>query len=244
MTGLVHANGATIPAIGLGTWKLKGEGAIRSVQLALDAGYRHIDTAAMYGNEEQVGEAIRTHATPATRSFLTTKVWSSDLADGRLQNRPRPACGGSGWAVVDLLLIHWPSTTVPAGGADRSALQGRKQGLTAISGVQLPAGLRFRRGRLADEPIVTNQVEHHPYLDQSELMASCRQHGHGAHVLFAAWPRRLAPRPGDRRDRRCARETPAQIILRWHVQQPMNIAIPKSENPQRSPRTSRFSISN
>src|SRR4028118_750400 len=100
----VQANGAEIPTIGFGTWRLRGDAAIRAVQIALDAGYRHIDTAAMYGNEEQVGEAIRTHAAGRDAIFLTTKVWTSDLADGRLQKSAEASLQRLGVNAVDLLL--------------------------------------------------------------------------------------------------------------------------------------------
>ena len=234
MTNIVHANGATIPAIGFGTWRLRGDAALKSVETALEAGYRHIDTAAMYGNEEQVGEAIRTHSTGRDEVFLTTKVWSSDLADGQLQRSAEASLRRLGLDVVDLLLIHWPSTTVPLKEQIGALCKARKQGLARHIGVSnfsptyLDAAVR-----MAEEPIVTNQVEHHPYLDQSELFAVCQRHGI-ALTSYAPISRGALLRDPVITEIGAARgKTPAQIVLRWHIQLPMNIAIPKSENPRR-----------
>jgi diketogulonate reductase-like aldo/keto reductase len=104
---LVHANGAAIPAIGLGTWQLRGENCVAAVRAALRAGYRHIDTAAMYGNEEAVGEGVRAGGVPRDEIFLTTKVWYEDLAPGDLERSAEASLKRLGVSAVDLLLIHW-----------------------------------------------------------------------------------------------------------------------------------------
>lgn len=230
----VQANGAEIPAIGFGTWRLRGDAAIRAVQMALDAGYRHIDTAAMYGNEEQVGEAIRTHAIGRDGTFLTTKVWSSDLADGRLQKSAEASLQRLGVDAVDLLLIHWPSPTIPLREQIGALCKAKKQGLTRHIGVSnfSPAYLDAAV-QLADEPLVTNQVEHHPYLDQSALIAVCRRHGIALTSYAPISRGDLLRDPVITEVAAAHGKTPAQVVLRWHVQLPMNIAIPKSENPQR-----------
>ena len=113
MTPMIKANGAEIPAIGFGTWELRGDTALRAVLAALDVGYRHIDTAAMYGNEAQVGEAIRSHAAPREEIFITTKVWATEAGDGPFQRSAEASLKRLGVDQVDLLLIHWPSTSVP-----------------------------------------------------------------------------------------------------------------------------------
>ena len=230
----VQANGAEIPAIGFGTWRLRGDAAIRAVQMALDAGYRHIDTAAMYGNEEQVGEAIRTHAAGRDAIFLTTKVWTSDLAEGRLQKSAEASLQRLGVDAVDLLLIHWPSPTIPLREQIGALCKAKKQGLTRHIGVSnfSPAYLEAAV-QLADEPLVTNQVEHHPYLDQSTLAAVCRRHGIALTSYAPISRGDLLRDPLITEVAAGHGKTPAQVVLRWHVQLPMNIAIPKSENPQR-----------
>jgi diketogulonate reductase-like aldo/keto reductase len=234
MTEMVRANGAAIPAIGLGTWQLRGDEALRAVHAALDAGYRHIDTAAMYGNEREIGEAVRAHPVPREDIFLTTKVWSSDLADGLLQKSAEASLKRLQVAEVDLLLIHWPSRDIPLREQIRALCDAKRRGLARHIGVSnfspryVEAAVQY-----ADEPIVTNQVEYHPYLDQSAVFAACRKHGlvvssyapigRGA-VLRDAVVREIARAKG---------KTPAQVVLRWHIQQPLNLAIPKSADPRR-----------
>ena len=230
----VKANGAEIPAIGFGTWQLRGEAASRAVHVALQCGYRHIDTAAMYGNEAEVGEGIRSSGTPRDGVFVTTKVWSSDLADGRLQASAEASLERLRMDQVELLLIHWPSRAVPFAEQIRALCDARKRGLARHIGVSnFPPRFVEAALAIADEPLVTNQVERHPYLDQSALAALCAGHGialtsyapigRGA-LLKDATITPIAAAKG---------KTPAQIVLRWHVQQPMNIAIPRSSNPQR-----------
>lgn len=230
----VEANGASIPVIGFGTWQLRGEAASRAVSVALDRGYRHIDTAAMYGNEAEVGAAIRAHSTPREEIFVTTKVWSSDLADGRLQRSAEASLKRLQLDAVDLLLIHWPSRDVPFAEQIRALCDARRRGLARHIGVSnFPPPFVEAALEIADQPLVTNQVEHHPYLDQSALAATCARHGivltsyspigRGA-VLADPAITAIADAKG---------KTPAQIVLRWHVQQPMNIAIPRSSDARR-----------
>lgn len=230
----VHANGADIPAIGLGTWQLRGDAAIRSVTWALDAGYRHIDTAAMYGNEAEVGEAIGNHAVARDEIFVTTKVWSSDLSEDRLQRSAEASLQRLRIEQVDLLLIHWPSREIPLREQVRALCNARRRGLARHVGVSnFPPRYVEAAVRYADEPIVTNQVEHHPYLDQSELLEVCRRHGISLSSYAPIGRGAVLDDPRVREIARAKDRTPAQIVLRWHVQQPGNVAIPKSANPDR-----------
>jgi diketogulonate reductase-like aldo/keto reductase len=234
MTTTVTANGATIPAIGLGTWQLRGDAALRAVQAALQAGYRHVDTAAMYGNEAEVGEAIRAHGAPRGEIFVTTKVWPSDLADGKLQKSAEASLQRLQLDHVDLLLIHWPSRDIPFAEQIRALCDAKRRGLARHIGVSnFPPRFVEAAVSLADEPLVVNQVEHHPYLDQSALAAVCTKHG----IAITSYaPLGRGDVLGDSVVTEIARakgKTPAQIVLRWHVEQPMNVAIPKSANPRR-----------
>ena len=230
----VTANGADIPAIGLGTWRLSGEAAVRSVGLALDAGYRHIDTAAMYGNEAEVGEAIRAHSAPRDEIFVTTKVWHSDLSEGRLERSAEASLQRLRLDQVDLLLIHWPSRDIPLGEQVRALCGAKKRGLARHIGVSnFPPRYVEAAVSLADEPIVTNQVEHHPHLDQSDILAVCRRHGMAVSSYAPIGRGEILDDPVIREIAADKARTPAQIVLRWHVQQPGNVAIPKSANPDR-----------
>jgi diketogulonate reductase-like aldo/keto reductase len=234
LTPLVHANGAAIPAIGLGTWPMKGEEAARAVARALETGYRAVDTAAMYGNEDAVGEGLRAAGVPRADVFVTTKVWYTDLAPGALQRSAEASLKRLGLEQVDLLLIHWPNPDIPLEGSIAALCDAKRHGLARHVGVSnFPVALLERAVSLATEPLVANQCEYHPHLDQTKLLAACRRHGlaflsyapigKGA-VLENAAVRAVAARHG---------RTPAQVVLRWHVQQDGVAAIPKSANPQR-----------
>ena len=234
MTPLVTANGAGIPQVGLGTWPLRGEAAFCAVQAALDCGYRHIDTAAMYGNETDVGEAVRTHAMPRDSVFITTKVWPTDVADGRLQRSAEASLKRLQVDQVALLLIHWPRRDVPFAEQIRALCDAKKRGLARHIGVSnFPRRYLEEAIRIADEPVVANQVEHHPWLGQSDLLAACRTLG-VAMISYAPLGKAVNLRDPVIAELAAAKgKTPAQIILRWHVEQPMNVAIPKSADPRR-----------
>jgi 2,5-diketo-D-gluconate reductase B len=234
MTPVVKANGAEIPVIGLGTWQLRGNSAIKAVQAALDAGYRHIDTAPIYGNESEVGEAIRTHATPRDDIFVTTKVWPSDVADGRLQKSAEDSLERLGIDCVDLLLIHWPSATVPFPQQMEALCDAKKRGLARHIGVSnFPPRYLEAAVRYSDEPIVTNQVEHHPYLDQSGLAETCNGLGIAMTSYTPIGKGEPLDHPVITEIAEAKGKTPAQVVLRWHIQRPMNVAIPKSSNAAR-----------
>ena len=234
MTPIVAASGAEIPAIGFGTWQLKGDTARQCVQTALDTGYRHIDTAAMYGNESEVGEAIRAHGTRPGEVFVTTKVWSSDLADGQLQRSAEASLKRLGMDQVDLLLIHWPSRGIPFAEQIHALCDAKRRGLTRHIGVSnFPPRFVEAALKVADEPIAVNQVEHHPYLDQRELMAVCARHDIALTSYSPLGRGRLLEEPALGEIATARGKTAAQIVLRWHLQQPMNIAIPRSSSPRR-----------
>jgi diketogulonate reductase-like aldo/keto reductase len=234
MTLTVKANGAEIPAIGLGTWAMRGQEAARSVHVALEQGYRHIDTASMYGNESEIGEAIRTHVTPREEIFLTTKVWPNDAAESRLQRSAEASLKRLGVDQVDLLLIHWPNPDVSVREQVLALCDAKKRGLARHIGVSnfsardLDAAVKY-----ASEPLVTNQVEHHPYLDQAELHTVCLRLGVSMTSYTPLGRGGVLRDPVIQAIAKAKRKTAAQVVLRWHIQQPLNIAIPKSANPRR-----------
>jgi 2,5-diketo-D-gluconate reductase B len=234
MTPTVKSNGAEIPAIGFGTWELRGQSAVNAVKAALDVGYRHIDTAAMYANETQVGEAIRAHPTPREEIFITTKVWATDAGDGPFQRSAEASLKRLGIDQIDLLLIHWPSTSLSIKDQILPLCDAKKRGYTQHIGIsnfspeQVEQAVKF-----ADAPIVTNQIEHHPWIDQSAVFKACAKHG----ISITSYsPIGKALRLDDPVIGEIARsngKTPAQIVLRWQIQQPTNIAIPSSSKPAR-----------
>lgn len=226
---LVDANGAKIPAIGLGTFKLEGEACAEAVSFALRSGYRHIDTAKMYGNEEAVGEGIRASGVPRDDIFVTTKVWWEDIGPGDLQRSAEASLGRLKLDDVDLLLIHWPNAAVPLRDSISALCDAKRRGLARHVGVSNhPAAMLREAISLASEPLVANQVEYHPRLDQAAVLAAARENGM---ALTSYCPLGRGDLVNDADVQAIAQrhhKTPAQIVLRWHVQQPGVVAIPKS----------------
>jgi diketogulonate reductase-like aldo/keto reductase len=231
----VSGNGANIPAIGLGTWTLRDDAATRLVASALEAGYRHVDTATSYENEAAVGEGLRDSGVPRDEIFLTTKVWPPDLAGGDLQRSVEGSLKRLGVDRVDLALIHWPSKEVPLSESIEALNEVRTRGLARNIGVSnFTVDLIEAAVGLSEHPLACNQVEYHPFLNQDRVLAACRKHGLAlvsycplarGTELFAQGPvSEAAARHG---------KTPAQIVLRWHVQQDGVVAIPRSSDPGR-----------
>jgi diketogulonate reductase-like aldo/keto reductase len=234
---LIAANGAHIPAIGLGTWPLKGDTCEQAVQVALAAGYRHIDTAAMYGNEAEVGRGIRASAVPREDVWVTTKVWWENLSERALRISAEASLKALGLSYVDLLLIHWPNPAIPLSESMRALCKVKRDGLTRNIGISnFPTRLMDEAVALSSEPIVTNQVEYHPHLDQSRVLAAARRHG----MTITAYCPLGRGSIGGVLDEpvvvdiaRSKGRTPGEIVMRWHMQQPGVIAVPKSATPGR-----------
>jgi len=231
---LVEANGARIPAIGLGTWPMKGDECSRAVASALEIGYRHIDTASMYGNETEVGEGLQASGLDRDAVFVTTKVWFEDLADGELQKSAERSLRKLGLDAVDLLLIHWPDPRVSIAESVGALCETKRSGLARHIGVaNFPTRLVEEAVAAATEPLICNQFENHPLLDQSKLMAACRRHGMATVSYCPIGKGELLELDVITEIAAARGRTAAQIVLRWQVQQPGVIAIPKSANPQR-----------
>jgi diketogulonate reductase-like aldo/keto reductase len=231
----VSGNGANIPAIGLGTWTLRDEAATRLVAGALEAGYRHIDTATSYENEAAVGEGLRASGVPRDDIFLTTKIWPTDIAAGDLQRSVEGSLERLGVDRVDLALIHWPSKTVPLAESIQALNEVRARGLARNIGVSnFTAALIEEAVALSEHPLACNQVEHHPLLNQDRVMAACRKHGL-ALVSYCPLARGSDLFAQDAVSEAAARhgKTPAQVVLRWQVQRDGVAAIPRSSDPGR-----------
>lgn len=231
----VDANGASIPALGLGTWTLKGEECAAMVEHAIAAGYRHLDTAAMYKNEDAVGEGLRRSGIARDEVFVTTKVWWTDLAAPDFRASAERSLKLLGLDHVDLLLIHWPNEAIPLEETIGALNAARSDGLTRHIGVSnfTTRHLALATG-LSEAPLVANQVENHPYLDQSKVYRACRNAGmamtsycplyRGGALFEEPAVRDAASRHG---------RTPGQVVLRWHVQQDGVVAIPRTTRPER-----------
>jgi len=174
----VGSNGARIPALGLGTWELRGRVCAQVVEAALRLGYRHIDTAEMYGNEGAVGDGLRASGVPRDEIFVTTKIWPDNLAPGDLERAAKASVSRLRLDSVDLLLIHWPNPRIPLAGTMTALCRMKETGLARNVGISnFTVPLIEQAVQLATVPLVTNQIEWHPYLDQSKVVAACRRHG-------------------------------------------------------------------
>jgi 2,5-diketo-D-gluconate reductase B len=230
---VVTSGGARIPAIGLGTWDLRGRTCARMVELALRLGYRHVDTAEMYDNEREVGEGLRASGVSREDVFITTKVWPDHLAPADLERATNESLARLCLSNVDLLLIHWPSPRVPLAGTMAALCRMKLAGFTRHIGVSnFTVPLLEAAVRLATEPLVTNQIEWHPYLDQSKVVAACRRHG----ISVTAYSPIARGRAGnDAKLRRIGlhhSKTPGQVSLRFLVQEGA-IVIPRTSKRER-----------
>jgi len=223
-----------IPQLGFGVWQVPDEDATAAVTTALEVGYRSIDTARIYENEEGVGRALATTEVPRGEIFLTTKVWNDDQGYDSTLRAFEDSAKRLGQDYVDLYLIHWPTPKKDAYvDTWRALLQLRADGRIRAAGV-----CNFQQAhlqRLIDEtgeaPAV-NQVELHPRLQQAQLRAWHGDHG----IATEAWsPLAQGAVLEDETIVTVAahhEKTPAQTILRWHLQLD-NIVIPKSVTPER-----------
>jgi diketogulonate reductase-like aldo/keto reductase len=227
------AHGAYIPAIGYGTSGL-GHVSAEQVATALKAGYRHIDTARKYGTERAVGDGIRASGVPRQEIFLCTKVSHEHLHAADFARSVDASLGALRIDYVDLLLVHWPEKNTSLAETMAALAKAKRQGLARHIGVaNFNIAMLDEAIRLCPEPLVTLQVECHPYLDQNKVIAACRERGL---VLTAYCPLARGRLQGDPVLAAIARRTGktfAQVALRWLVQQGMIAPIPRSSNAER-----------
>jgi diketogulonate reductase-like aldo/keto reductase len=230
---VVTIHGAQIPAIGFGTSRL-GRGAAAAVEAALRTGYRHIDAARKYGTEEGVGDGIRASGVPRSEIFLTTKVSHEDLHAEDFERSTKESLRALKVDYVDLLLIHWPNLDIPLAETIGALIAMRRKGLTRHIGVaNFPIRLLDEAIRLSEEPLVTDQVEVHPYLDQSKLLAACRARGVVVTAYCPLGRGALFADPVLGEIAQAHGRTLAQIALRYLIQQGNIIPIPRSSKPER-----------
>ncbi|MDN3258541.1 aldo/keto reductase [Streptomyces sp. CSDS2] len=232
---IILNNGVEMPQLGYGVWQVPDDEAERAVATALQAGYRSIDTAAIYGNEEGTGKAIAASGVPREEIFVTTKVWNSDHGYDATLRAFDASLAKLGLDYVDLYLIHWPlpsrDTYVDTYKAFEKLYADKRVRAIGVSNF-LPDHLR----RLTQETSVipaVNQIELHPHLQQRESRALHAELG----IATEAWSplgqgKGLLEVPAIVAIARKHDRTPAQVVLRWHLQLG-NIVIPKSVTPSR-----------
>ena len=231
---IVNANGASIPALGFGTFRMPGADVLRVLPKALETGFRHVDTAQVYGNEVEVGEAIFGSGIARADIFLTTKVWVDKFARKDLLASVEESLRKLRTDYVDLLLLHWPQSPMPLAeqiGALNEVVKAGKVRHIGVSNYNTE--LMAEAVRLSEVPIVTNQVEYHPYLDQSAVLKAARKFGMAITAYYAM-------ANGDVPKDELLREigdsygkTAAQVVLRWLIQQPGVIALSKTATESR-----------
>jgi 2,5-diketo-D-gluconate reductase B len=230
---VVAAHGARIPPVGLGTWELRGRACARIVEQALRLGYRHVDTAQMYDNEREIGDGVRASGVKRDDVFVTTKIWPSHFVPRDLERAAKERLVQLRMPEVDLLLLHWPNPQIPLSETIGALCKVRKAGFARHIGVSnFTVALIEEAVKHASEPLVCNQIEVHPFLDQSKVIAAARRHGM-AIVAYSPIARgRANADPVLARIARAHGKTPAQICLRWLVQQDIGV-IPRTSRIER-----------
>ena len=222
------AHGTKMPVIGFGTMELPHRPA-ELVAAAIAAGYRHIDTARKYGTEERVGEGIRASGIARDELFVTTKVTEENAREADFLRSVETSLKALGLDHVDLLLVHWPQPKVPFAETLGALAKAKRNGLTHHIGVSnFTLTMIEEAVRVCPEPLVTNQIEYHAYLPQDRMLAALRRHGM---ILTAYCPVARGKLLDDSVVAEIAKarsKTPAQICLRWLIQQPMVAAVPRA----------------
>src|SRR3954451_27688 len=243
-TSLTLNNGVQIPALGFGVFQTPPDETVTAVQTALEVGYRHVDTAAAYGNEREVGEALRRSGVDRSEVFIETKIWISDYGYDETLHAFDKSTGKLGIDRIDLLILHQPlptefELTIGAYKALEQLLAAGKVRAIGVSNF-MPDHLARLLAETAVVPAV-NQIEVHPYFRPSELLAADAQHG----ILSQAWSPiggitfyRDGSHGSTLQDSTIGEiaaahgRTPAQVMLRRHIQQGRQV-IPKSVTPSR-----------
>ena len=231
-TTLPLRSGGAIPQVGLGVWQAARGDTKRAVLAALHVGYRHIDTARIYGNEEDVGNAVRESGIPRHEIFVTTKLWNEDQGYDKGLRAAAKSLERLGLEYVDLYLIHWP---VAGRRADswRALEKLKADGHAKAIGVSnyLVPHLEELTGYAKELPDV-NQIELHPFLQHRETRALCKKHGI---VVEAYSPLTSGERLADPRLTKIAKrvgKSNAQVLLRWGLQHGL-VVLPKSVHEKR-----------
>jgi 2,5-diketo-D-gluconate reductase B len=230
---VIEAHGARIPVLGFGTMTLKEDLCVELVEAALQLGYRHLDTAQMYGNEREVGSGLRGSGLKREDVFVTTKVWFNRLALGDFERSVDESLEKLGLPWVDLLMIHWPNREIPLAESMASLCKVKKQGLAKNIGVaNFNIAMIEEATTLASEPIAALQIETQPYLDQTKVIGVAREHGM---AVVGYCPLARGKVPADATLGKIGRahdKTASQVALRF-LEQHGIIPIPRTSKRER-----------
>ena len=230
----VTANVASIPALGFGTFRIPGPDVLRIVPHALKAGFRHIDTAQIYGNEAEVGEAIAGSGVARGEIFLTTKVWVENYKHDAFLASVDESLRKLKTDYVDLLLLHWPSDAVPLAEQIGALNDVRDAGKVRHIGVSnFNTTLMTEAVSLSKAPIVTNQIEYHPYIDQDVVIAAAKAAGMSVTGYYGMADGKVFADPVLKDIAASRGKSVAQVVLRWLVQQQGVVALSKTVSEAR-----------
>ncbi len=231
---IVSANGANIPALGFGTFRMPGPDVLRIVPQAIKLGFSHIDTAQIYRNEAEVGEAIEASGVSRGDIFLTTKVWVDHYKHADFLASVDESLKKLRTDYLDLLLLHWPSSGVPLAEQISALNAVKKAGKVKNIGVSnFNTALMAKSVELSEAPLATNQIEYHPYLDQTKVLEAARAAGMSITAYYAMADGKVPNEPllkdiGARHGK-----TAAQVVLRWLTQQKDVITLSKTATESR-----------
>lgn len=234
MQKIVTANGAEIPALGFGTFRVPGPDTARMVPAALKLGFRHIDTAQIYGNEAEVGEGLEASGVKRSEIFLTTKVWVDKYGHDALIASVDESLKKLRTDYVDLLLLHWPAGIAlpePIAALNDVVRAGK---VRHIGVSNFSTALMAEAASLSQAPIVTNQVEYHPYIDQTKVIDAARKAGMSVTAYFAMADGRVFEDKVLKDIAASKGRSVAQIVLRWIIQQPGLIVLSKTVSEARA----------
>ena len=234
MQPYVSANGARIPALGFGTFRLPGPDTLRMVPAALKLGFRLIDTAQIYGNEAEVGAGIAASGVNRADIFLTTKVWVDRFGHDALIASVDESLKKLRTDYVDLLLLHWPAGHAlpePVGALNEVVKAGKVRhiGVSNFNIAQMQEAIGLSAG-----PLVTNQVEYHPYLDQGPVIRAARAAGLSVTAYYAMADGKVFGDPVLKQIAAAKGRSVAQVVLRWVLQQDGLVALSKTASETRA----------
>jgi len=225
----VEAHGARIPQIGLGTMTLKGDICVRAVKTALEVGYTHLDTAWFYGNEKEVGEGLRQSGKKRDDVFICTKVRETHLEPEKFRQSLSESLANLQLPYVDLLLIHWNNKDIPFKTSVGALCQAKKDGFARHVGVaNFTTKMLDDAWAVTSEPLVCNQIEMHPFINQDKVVAASKKHGM---TVVAYCPIARGKVPGADALERIGQahgKSAAQVSLRYLVQMGV-CAIPRTD---------------
>ncbi|HJS83892.1 MAG TPA: aldo/keto reductase [Acetobacteraceae bacterium] len=225
----ITANGLRMPRLGLGTWGMAGQACATAVATALGLGYRHIDTAQMYGNEDAVGAGMAASGVPRAEIHLTTKVWNDHLEPARMRAAIEASLRALRTGYVDLYFTHWPSPSMDLGAALETLAALQREGMARRIGVaNFPVALMRRSVEEYGAEIAAEQFEYHAMLRQPPLLAYLRGHGIPIIAYSPLAKGQLVRNETLVRIARKHNATAAQVALRWLLDEPDVAVIPKS----------------